>query len=585
MCLNYLKVSMKHISTVVITLFFLLQTLTIFAQDIETIKNSKPIQSSGSLSASTTHELITDSTLANNSFYYYLNGNLTTTFFGVVSVPISFAFTDNTLTKNAALPFNRFSLSPTYKGYTLFLGFNSMTFSQYTLSGHDYLGVGAAYQNEVWDISAFYGRLRKACAPDSAATKFDIGYKRMGGGFKVGHMFGKTSVAGNVICIKDKKNSVSFNNHPEMYIPAKENVASSIEAGTTLIPNLNIRGEYAFSILKSQYSFDTLKAEPLSPESNLYYTTVFHAYNFALDYSLGNSQVGMAYKYMPPNYETLGGYYFNEDQRQITATFSTMIADRIAVAGDAGFSRDNVKHQKLSTNKNMVYSINVSGNLTQKLNMSASFNNDQSYINIRDNYRQLIQTSQFEDLDTNNYSQLSSTSMLSLSYSLGGSEQVSQSITADFTYQTTNEEQRYDTLTAKAKILNTNAGYSCSLTNIGATFSLRGGYNRTNTAAQKVDIATISAGVSQRFKNPLTLSLDGTLANTMYDTISSYIVNARFSAAYTFFEKHNISLSAAYIHNSATATLKNRLTVNFNYSYTFALKRKDNNENNENQQL
>lgn len=99
MCLNYLKVSMKHISSVVITLFFLLQTLTIFAQDIETIKNSKPIQSSGSLSASTTHELITDSTLADNSFYYYLNGNLTTTFFGVVSVPISFAFTDNTLTK------------------------------------------------------------------------------------------------------------------------------------------------------------------------------------------------------------------------------------------------------------------------------------------------------------------------------------------------------------------------------------------------------------------------------------------------------------------------------------------------------
>ena len=119
-------------------------TLTVSAQDIESIKNAKPIQASGSLSASTTHELITDSTLADNSFYYYLNGNLTTTVYGVVSVPISFAFTDNTFTKNAALPFNRFSLSPTYKGYTLYLGFNSMTFSQYTLSGHDYLGVGAA---------------------------------------------------------------------------------------------------------------------------------------------------------------------------------------------------------------------------------------------------------------------------------------------------------------------------------------------------------------------------------------------------------------------------------------------------------
>lgn len=155
--------------------------LSVSAQDIETIKNSKPIQASGALSASTTHELITDSTLADNSFYYYLNGNLTTTVYGVVSVPISFAFTDNTFTKNPALPFNRFSLSPTYKGYTLYLGYNSLTFSQYTLSGHDFLGIGAAYQNEVWDIAAFYGHLRKACAPEvntpeNRAKISDYGY-------------------------------------------------------------------------------------------------------------------------------------------------------------------------------------------------------------------------------------------------------------------------------------------------------------------------------------------------------------------------------------------------------------------------
>ena len=576
---------MKLISTILTSIILLMATLSVSAQDIETIVHSKPIQSSGSLSASTTHELITDSTLADNSFYYYLNGSLTTTFFGVVSVPISFAFTDNTLTKNAALPFNRFSLSPTYKGYTLYLGFNSMTFSQYTMSGHDYLGIGAAYQNAEWDIAAFYGRLRKACAPDSAATKFDIGYKRVGGGFKVGRNFDNMTVAGNVICIGDKKNTVSFDGYPEMYIPAKQNIASSIELGTTLIPRLNVRGEYAFSILKRKYTIDSLSNEQIRSEAALNYTSVFHAYNFAMDYSLGNSQVGLAYKYMPPNYETLGGYYFSEDQRQITATFSTMIADRIAVAGDAGFSRDNVKNQKISTNKNMVYSINVSGNPTQRLNMSASFNNDQSYINIRDNYRQLIQTSQFEDLDTNNYSQLSSTSMLSMTYTPGSSQQVSHAISADFTYQTTSENQRYDTLTAQARILNVNTGYTCSFSEIGTSLSVRGGFNRSKTQMQTVDVATVSAGVARSFKNSLSLSADATFAQTRYDTISSHISNVRFSAAYTFFEKHNISLSAVYIHNSVSATLKNRLTVNFNYSYTFALKRKDNNENNENRQL
>lgn len=545
-------------------------TLSVSAQDIETIVHSKPIQSSGSLSASTTHELITDSTLADNSFYYYLNGNLTTTFFGVVSVPISFAFTDNTLTKNAALPFNRFSLSPSYKGYTLYLGFNSMTFSQYTLSGHDFLGIGAAYQNEVWDIATFYGRLRKACAPDSAATKFDIGYKRMGGGFKIGHSFEKVTLSGNVIFIGDKSNTVSFESHPEMYIPAKENVASSVEASTSIIPNLTLRGEYAISAIKSNYDTSTN------------YSTIYHAYNAALDYQLNNSTVGVAYKYLPPNYETLGGYYFSEDLQQITATFSTSIADRVSVSGDAGFSHDNVKHQKISTNKSIVYSINVSGNPFEKLNLSASFNNDQSYINIRNNYRQLIQTSQFEDLDTNNYSQLNSTSTLSAAYTPGNSENVSHSITADFTYQTTSENQRYDTLTAKARITNLNTGYSCSLTGIGITFSIRGGFNKSQTMAQTVNIYTLSAGVSQRFKNSLSLSSDATLAQTNYDTISSYIANIRMSAAYTFFNNHNISLSGVYIHNSVSTTLKNRFTINCNYSYTFAIKRKDKTETDEN---
>ncbi|MDD6001713.1 MAG: hypothetical protein PUC50_05920 [Bacteroidales bacterium] len=561
---------MKPISTILTLLLMFSMALSVSAQDIETIKNSKPIQASGSLSASTTHELITDSTLADNSFYYYLNGNLTTTVYGVVSVPISFAFTDNTFTKNAALPFNRFSLSPTYKGYTLYLGYNSLTFSQYTLSGHDFLGIGAAYQNEVWDIAAFYGRLRKACAPDSAATKFDIGYKRMGGGFKIGHNFDKVTLAGNVIFIGDKSNTVSFDSHPELYIPAKENIASSIEAGTSIIPNLTLRGEYAISAIKSNYDTSTN------------YSTVYHAYNAALDYQLNNSTVGVAYKYLPPNYETLGGYYFSEDLQQMTATFSTSIADRVSVSGDAGFSHDNVKHQKISTNKSIVYSINVSGNPIEKLNLSASFNNDQSYINIRNNYRQLIQTSQFEDLDTNNYSQLNSTSTLSAAYTPGNSENVSHSITADFTYQTTSENQRYDTLTAKARITNLNTGYSCSLTGIGITFSIRGGFNKSQTMAQTVNIYTLSAGVSQRFKNSLSLSSDATLAQTNYDTISSYIANIRMSAAYTFFNNHNISLSGVYIHNSVSTTLKNRFTINCNYSYTFAIKRKDKTETDEN---
>ncbi len=49
---------MKPISTILTLLLMFSVALSVSAQDIETIKNSKPIQASGALSASTTHELI-----------------------------------------------------------------------------------------------------------------------------------------------------------------------------------------------------------------------------------------------------------------------------------------------------------------------------------------------------------------------------------------------------------------------------------------------------------------------------------------------------------------------------------------------
>mgnify|MGYP003294587075 CR=1 FL=1 len=120
----------KHLyRKILICIIQIILSNNVFCQNIETIIKSKPITISGNVNFNTNADFLEDSL---NS-YYYLSGGLNTTIFGIVSIPISFAYSDNTLTKNLSLPFNRFSLSPNYKEYTLYLGYNSMNFSKYNI--------------------------------------------------------------------------------------------------------------------------------------------------------------------------------------------------------------------------------------------------------------------------------------------------------------------------------------------------------------------------------------------------------------------------------------------------------------------
>ncbi len=131
------------------------------------------------------------------------------------------------LKQNLALPFNRFSLNPSYKEYTLYAGYNSMTFSKFTMSGHDYFGGGFGYSGEgSIEVEAFFGRLRKAVLPDSSTT--DAGYARLGGGIKIGYKSDKYNISANVIKIKDRKNSVKFDKFHDQFIFPKDKVRITI---------------------------------------------------------------------------------------------------------------------------------------------------------------------------------------------------------------------------------------------------------------------------------------------------------------------------------------------------------------------
>lgn len=554
---------------VLILLMMILLNANVYSQNIESIIKSDPVKITGNLSVNTTNELIADSTLPTDRFYYYLSGGISTQLFGFLSVPLTFSYTNNVLTKNLALPYNKFSIAPNYKKVTVYLGYNSMSFGKYTLSGHDYLGCGALYEGDIWHLEGFCGRMRKAVQPDS--TSAEPSYKRFGGGFKIGYKNEKYQLGFDVIKVKDDIHSVNFDGYEEKYIEPKDNIATSVRFETTLWENLSLSGEYGLSMLNKNIShIDTLEHHISDILLEYYGEKVYYqAFDFALNYTFGEHLIGFSYNRIPPNYESLGGYYFAEDEESYNVNFSTRLFNRISLTGDVGLRHDNLDNQKLTTDNSIAINIAANGNITDRLNFNVSYNNNQQYLNLRNQYEELIRTTEFENFDTTEYSRLNNTTNLGLNYMLSNNENVSNSIFGNFSYQTTSDYQRYDTTSANSKIYNGNFGYNLSLIPQKLSTSINLGYNKTEIQNQQTDMLTIGLNVNKAFFEKLSTSLSGTYAYTKIDSISSDIINVRLSLSYTLKERHNFSFSLNYVNSSQSQGNRNRLTMNLGYTHNF----------------
>ncbi|MBQ3634277.1 MAG: hypothetical protein II951_01485 [Bacteroidales bacterium] len=131
---------MKYYAALLISIFSRVAISS--AQDIEQLAKADPVAWNGGLTWSNIFTWPKDSAKQVPTYSYYISGSLNTTIFGVVGVPISFAYTNNKLSSTVTYPFNRFTLTPSYKWIKLHIGYSQMTFSPYTMAGHDFLGGG-----------------------------------------------------------------------------------------------------------------------------------------------------------------------------------------------------------------------------------------------------------------------------------------------------------------------------------------------------------------------------------------------------------------------------------------------------------
>jgi len=501
-------------------------------------------------------------------FTYMLTGNVNFSYL-TFSMPFSYTLTNqgNAFNYNVPFDFNRFSLNPKYKWVKAFIGDNAMSFSEYTLNGHPFRGLGVELTPKgAWKFSAMGGRFLKAVEGNDSIGLPAV-YERYGYGTKVGYEKEKYKIEAIGFYAKDKENSLKLATD----VVPLSNYVGSLKLATTLVKNVSLEAEYAVSVLKDHTPF--LYYDENSNPFQQYTTseTLNKAFNTKINYTLGKANLGLVYENVDPTYRTLGVMYFNNDLENIGVTFSSpFFKDKVAIATQVGYQRDNLNKKKNQTSVRLVGSINASMKVSEKLNVAGSYSNFSATTNRRLNQFDYINMPDMVPADTLDYQQLSQTGNLNVNYVFGKDK--NQNINMNYSIAGQANKQGGIIRRGQAStVQNYNLTHSINFpsTKVGLNTSLNFTENTTGLLNNKAYGGSVS--VSKKFmENKLNTNF-GTLYNqTTGNANKNGIFGLKLNMNYVFLEKHNLAFYGIQMFRKTTGKENvNDLTINFNYSYSF----------------
>ncbi|WP_108866377.1 hypothetical protein [Aquimarina aquimarini] len=545
------------------------------AQNLEQIGKTPLLRFNGGISS---NGIFYDGTANRDPFTYFVNGNLNFNISGIYNIPLSFSYTNQDFGYSTPFKINRLSIHPSYKWVATHIGDVSMTFSPYTLNGHQFTGGGVDLSpNGPFKISALYGRFLKATEYDEEIPEAIPAYERYGFGLKTAYDLGGASIGLIFFTAKDRENSLQNSIPIEVEITPKENTVVSAETNFTLFKKAKINLEYAISgvtedtrISESNMSsagfFSFLMTENVT-------TNYYNAFNLKMDYPAGNGSVGMGYERIDPDYRTFGAYYFNNDLENITVNASQNIIDnKVSISVNAGLQKDNLDNTKSSELQRIVSAFNVAYNGSEKLSINAGYSNFQSYTNIRDQFDFINEVNQFENIDTLNYRQISQNANLGVNYTLKKTESQQQAVTINLTYQNSNNKQGEETVeNGVSNFYNITSGYILGYPKNALNFSFAANISYNTVGVTKnLTLGPTLTATKSFFDKKLRTNFSSSY-NTAYtnDEKQNDIYNLRLGGNYTLYESHNFTLNLLSLFRKSKAGNNTDFTATLGYSYSF----------------
>lgn len=543
-----------------ILLFFLVSWLSITAQQLDQIGKKGGIKTSGGISVNQVYK--DPVAIGENPYSLVLNGNLTTNLYGL-SVPLSFVWSNYQWTYTQ--PFNQFTLSPSYKWVTLHLGYSSMSFSPYSLNGHTFAGVGVdVTPTDKLKISAMYGQLNRSSKGDTLHG-LEPQYQRMGSGFKLQYSFEKAEVGVNLFYAADYLHQ-PVANMDSLGLTPQENLIIGTYLSLSLTKSLRFTSDISNSVISNDQrissAFD-LKGEA----TNNYWATKS---NLAYNISLGT--IGVGVEYVAPGYTSLGSYYMVNDFIDLTANASTaLLKGKVTVAVNTGVRKNNLSGKLDNNQKDLITSLALGFNPTEKLSFNLNYSNFTNYTHIRTVFRDVNAISPYESLDTLSFTQINENVTLSTMWRVYETERIKHSLSGNLGYQQATQSQSDTPGNAGSNFMNGSGGYQATLPESGLSAGINFNYSRTTadsliTQAYGPFLFVRKSLLEKRMNTNISLSWNGTNSDGRN---MGEVFTARGGVSYIIYKVHQFNLSLAYSQHETLTRNSSGFTAMLGYSFRF----------------
>jgi hypothetical protein len=555
-----------------ICLFFNIAFLA-FSQNLETIKDAKPFAYHGTIQSSLGGYAVKGIENRRNPYSWSLSGTPT---FSIYEIDIPFSFVISEQNRNFRQPFNQFGLSPKWKWITVHGGFRNLNYSNYTLNGHTFLGIGVDLNPKWFRFGAMYGRFQKAVEEDTTDIAINksqytyAAYKRKGFATKVG--FGNKKNYVDIIFTKIWDDSTTLNNKPQKQkIYPGSNATIGLVTETNFLKHFTWKLDGAISALtKDVSSLDySLEDVPMKGLINFLVPSKISTYaSYAIESSLKYTSkpltITAKYQRIAPDYISFGTYYLQSDLERITISPNVkLLKNKLGISGSFGWQHDNLNKKKLTSTKRILGAANINYNPNKKFGISLNYSNFGT-----------SQSAGTKSLnDTNKIDQISHSLMLMPRITLMKDDRLMHNIILTSSFQNLNDRNKINSTNYEMKTINANTQYMVGF--LKKKLNINAGLNTNYTIVKAGNSLSygVSSGVNYTFaKDKLVLSEQFTWNKNAFNKKSNgstfqNTTNLNYKVA----NHHSLGCNIVLLNNKAIDMTINPSFTEFTGTITYSL--------------
>ncbi len=330
-------------------------------------------------------DVIPDDSLPPNH-NWQISGNLSLSILDL-SIPFSYSFSNRT--HNFAHPFNKIGVTPNYKWFKLHVGYCSMNFNQWTLSGQTFPGAGIELSPGKWKVRLLHGRSRPAIRYDLPGDNGSIGFKEMLSAFHSG--YDKGQIAANIYTVYARSvvSSLPFI-PPGSEVRPRSNLVLSGDAKWIIRKKWESKIEYALSHLNSDLR---IGKSPLFHFRENFQEMNFHALTASTGFKANRGGIVLQYERTDPGFISLAAPYTQNDVENANLQIrKNLLGNKLNLSLTTGLQRNDLNNTGISGTVRVVGALTMNYIPGKFFSLSANFNNFSAYTRKNPNSDPSIQT-------------------------------------------------------------------------------------------------------------------------------------------------------------------------------------------------